>query len=1126
LKRSLLTLSLISMPLALGGLSALSAQTVVADQTSMTFFSQLGGSASSAILNIGSNGGATFFTVTVSSNAPWLKVNNQNFIGGNTPSAVTVTADPTNLPAAVYTGTLSVTGGSGPGSSVAVSFTVSTIGVNPQTVSFAHTLGGILPASQSVSLTGPLTAYTATATTAKGGPWLGLLGNTGLVNTLSGLSPGTLTLGIDPTIVAGLAADTYTGAVTITPTSGPATVPLTVAVVLTVTPTPPVSANPSSLIFNIQVGGTNNITSQTVTISSVPGLALNFVSSVDPNPVGSNWIVLGAAVGVTDINGAAQVTIGVNPNLPPGTYRGKATVVSQGSPSSLDILVTLLISNSPLLNVPAAALNFTYPLGGNVPASQSVTVTATSGTLAYTIVVAGNAPWLSVPTNGTTPTPFAVTINQPGLAGLTPGTYSTTLNITGTGAGNGVQQIPVNLKITNDPNIVASVPSVSFPFQTGKAAPAPVTVNLTSSTGVVLNYTATATATTCGNNWLLLNGAANGTVSAATAGSFQLSVNTAGLLAGICTGNVSVTATTAAGTAAVNSPIAIPVTLFVSNTALLVASPASPLFFTALQGGPSPAIQTINLITTSASDQLTFTAAFATNNNSGNWLPVSTITGTTPTLLQVPVNSSLLSAGVYTGAITITATGATPVANSPLVIPVTLTVSPGTISAPTATLTFNQITGAPAPPAQTIAVTGSPVSLPFTATAGTQQGSGWLTALPPSGNTPGTVTVSVSAAGLSPGVYKGSVTIAALATGSPITVPVVFNVFAAQSIATTPASINFSYTLALAPPPPVNLTVSGSAAGTPFSYTVQTTSGPPNWLVVTPAPTGLTTPATLAVSIVTAGLTAGNFSGSITIASPNVVVPTVVPVSLTVVSVPIPVIGAIANAASFANGPVAPGENIVIFGTGIGPATLVLGHVTNGVVDPSAGNTRVLFDGVAAPVIYASALQTSVMVPYGVAGRTSTNVQVEFLGVQSAAIPFNLLQATPGIYTLNQAGTGPGATLNQDGVTVNGPGTPAAKGSVVSIYMTGEGQTTPVGADGAIIPADGTGLKKPNLAVTATIGGVAATVTYAGSAPGIVSGVMQVNVQIPAGAASGGAVPLVITVGTTPCQSGVTVAVQ
>jgi uncharacterized protein (TIGR03437 family) len=1126
------------MLLALGGLSALSAQTVVADQTSMTFFSQLGGSASSEILNVGSNGVATFFTVTVSSNSPWLTLNNhQNFIGGNTPSAVTVTADPTNLPAAVYTGTLSVTGGTGAGSSVVVLFTVSTIGVIPQTVAFAYTLGGTLPASQSVTLTGPLTSYTATATTAKGGNWLGLLGSTGLVNTLSGLSPGTLTLGINPTIVPGLAADTYTGSVTIVPTSGPATgtatVPLTVAVVLTVSPTPPVSVNPSSLIFNIQVGAANNIASQPVTVSSAPGLALNFVSAVAPNPAGKNWIVLGAASAVTDATGAAQVTIGVDSaNLPPGTFAGKATVVSQGSPSSLDIPITLLISNSPLLNVPTTALNFTFPLGGNVPASQSVTVTATSGVLPYTIAVAGNAPWLSVPANGTTAAPFAVSINQPGLFGLTPGTYSTTLNITGTGAGNGVQQIPVNLKVTNDPGIVASVPSVSFPFQTGKAAPAPVTVNLTSSTGVVLNYTATAATTTCGSNWLLLNGAANGTVSAATTGSFQLSVNTAGLVAGICTGNVSVAATTAAGTAVVNSRIAIPVTLFVSNTALLAVSPASPLFFTALQGGPSPPIQTISLITTSASDQLTFTATFATNNNSGNWLPVPTITGATPTLLQVPVNSSLLSAGVYTGAITITATGANPVANSPLVIPVTLTVSPGTISAPTDTLTFNQVAGGPVPPSQTIAVTASPVSLPFTAIASIfasvplQQGRGWLTALPPAGNTPGTVTVSVSAAGLTPGVYKGAVIIAALAAGSPITVPVVLNVFAAQSISTTPASISFNYTLSQAPPPPVNLAVSGSAAGTPFSYTVQTTSGPLNWLVVTPAPTGLTTPATLAVSIVTAGLTAGNFSGSITIASPNVIAPTVVQVSLAVVAVPIPVIGAIANAASFANGPLAPGENIVIFGTGIGPATLALGQVTKGVVDTSAGNTRVLFDGVAAPVIYASAIQTSVMVPYGVAGRTSTNVQVEFLGVASAAIGFNLVQTTPGIYTLNQAGTGPGATLNQDGITVNGPGKPAAKGSVVSVYMTGEGQTTPGGADGAIIPSDGTGLKKPNLAVTATIGGVAAPVTYAGSAPGIVSGVMQVNVQIPAGAPSGGAVPLVITVGTTPSQSLVTVAVQ
>jgi uncharacterized protein (TIGR03437 family) len=87
--------------------------------------------------------------------------------------------------------------------------------------------------------------------------------------------------------------------------------------------------------------------------------------------------------------------------------------------------------------------------------------------------------------------------------------------------------------------------------------------------------------------------------------------------------------------------------------------------------------------------------------------------------------------------------------------------------------------------------------------------------------------------------------------------------------------------------------------------------------------------------------------------------------------------------------------------------------------------------------------------------------------------------------------------------------------------MTGEGLT--IGnADGAIA----TSLKNPVAAVTATIGGVPATVVYAGTAPGIVNGVMQVNVTVPAGAPSGSAVPIVITVGSAGSQAGVTMAIQ
>jgi uncharacterized protein (TIGR03437 family) len=276
------------------------------------------------------------------------------------------------------------------------------------------------------------------------------------------------------------------------------------------------------------------------------------------------------------------------------------------------------------------------------------------------------------------------------------------------------------------------------------------------------------------------------------------------------------------------------------------------------------------------------------------------------------------------------------------------------------------------------------------------------------------------------------------------------------------------------------------------------------------------------------GLAAGGYTGTITITSPNSLNPVAVNVNLTVTAIPKPVINAIGNAGSYAVGSVSPGENIVIFGTGIGPAELSKsGLINNNTAFPTiTGNTRVLFDGVAAPILYASATQTSVMVPYGVFGRTSTSVVVEFTGVQSNPIQVNVANAVPGIYTLNQAGSGPGAVLNQDGFTVNGANTPEKRGNVISVYMTGEGQTAPPGVDGAIIPPVLSALKNPLLPVTATIGGVTAQVAYAGSAAGLVSGVMQVNIVIPAGAPTGSAVPIVVSVGGTPSQANVTIAVS
>jgi trimeric autotransporter adhesin len=131
----------------------------------------------------------------------------------------------------------------------------------------------------------------------------------------------------------------------------------------------------------------------------------------------------------------------------------------------------------------------------------------------------------------------------------------------------------------------------------------------------------------------------------------------------------------------------------------------------------------------------------------------------------------------------------------------------------------------------------------------------------------------------------------------------------------------------------------------------------------------------------------------------------------------------------------------------------------------------------------------------------------------------------PGIFTANSSGTGAGVILNQNAVS-NSSDNRAAKGSPISMYATGEGQTAPAGSNGVVTPLNGSGLRTPVASVSVTIGGIPCQVLYAGSAPGIVSGIMQVTVLIPPTAPSGPAVPIVLTVGSASSQPNVTLAIQ
>ena len=232
-------------------------------------------------------------------------------------------------------------------------------------------------------------------------------------------------------------------------------------------------------------------------------------------------------------------------------------------------------------------------------------------------------------------------------------------------------------------------------------------------------------------------------------------------------------------------------------------------------------------------------------------------------------------------------------------------------------------------------------------------------------------------------------------------------------------------------------------------------------------------------------------------------------------------ISTIVNGASFLHGPIAPGEIVTIFGANMGPTEQAGPDLEGESISETAGGTRVLFDGLPAPLLFTSANQINTVVPFGVTGPTS-QVQVLYHGNPVATATKTIRPAAPAVFALDGSGGGPGAILNQDG-SVNSESNPAKRGSVVVLFTTGGGVTNPPSQDGLLTvfpyPA-------PNLKVSVTIEGEPAEVIYAGAAPGLVAGVMQINAVVPDAAWVSPFDQVVVTVGDYVSPSAVTVAVQ
>jgi hypothetical protein len=501
-----------------------------------TFTYAVGGTLpASQNLSVTSSGVAIAFTV--STTPSWLSATPTS---GTTGNPVSLSVNPTGLAAGSYSGSVTITapGASNSPQTVGVTLNIAAqpnLVLSPGTLSFTSLAGGSAPATQPVSVTSSGSALSYTISTSAA--WL-------TASPASGTTTGTVNVGVNP---AGLAAGTYTGTVNVT-SAAAGNSPQKVNVTYTVTAgSPSLTLSPSALSFSYQSGGFLPA-SKSVTVSS-NGSALNFTASAS-----AAWLSASPASGTTP----GSLSVSVSPSgLAAGTYTGTVTVTAAGAGNSpQQVAVTLTVSPAtPNLKLSPGAFTFSYKSGGSVPPAQALTVSSTGSALSYTVSSIGS--WLSVsPASGTTTGTVNLSVNPSGLG---VGSYSGSVTITSSGAGNSPQTVGVALNVS-----AAAANLLQASARTVTLQPTPSTQSSTlskslgvSSTGEPVQFTAEA----LGGSWLSVS-PSGGT----TNGEVTLTAAPQGLAKGKYTAQVRLSAP---GLGSIN----VPVTFTVAEDAASSAAP-------------------------------------------------------------------------------------------------------------------------------------------------------------------------------------------------------------------------------------------------------------------------------------------------------------------------------------------------------------------------------------------------------------------------------------------------------------------------------------------------------------------------------------------------------------------------
>ena len=1085
---------------ALGTGAAFGQARILVDGTMLTFKAASGQNPPVQNVVVGSSGAALTLSATSSTTTGgnWLQY---AFDSGTTPANLKVSPQSANLPGGFYQGQVLISASNAANSPLTINITLTvdggsstTLTAAPTVLNFSAQANGVAPPAQLITV-GPAdsnigftVAVSTGVTTAQ---WL-------QVTPVSGTTPQLLSVSVNP---QGLTGGNYAGTVTIQPKaqgSGSASV----VVNLAINTLPALIYTPQSVQFLFQTGTTTLPSIQGLTLSTTSGTLTMSLQATTGN--GVPWLSVGQT---TVIAGTIPVQIPISVSalittFQPGSYSASILIIAPGATTpSVAIPITLQVSTLPLISLGNTPNPFSFRAGFPQPLPQSVQVGVSKGPLGFsaaTVLQPGQT-WLTVtPDSGTLPASLTLTVDA---AGLSSGTYSGQVRVDASGAANTPLAIPISLTVSANGLLVVSPTELDYNFQVGMTAPAPQSLTI-GTTGGNATYSVQTLTNGCGANWISAT-----PISGSAPGVVKVTVNTTGMVApGLCTGRVGLINQNGLQTL-------IPVNLTVSMEPLMNVTPPV-LTFMGPANGAAPAVQTLQLSSTDVNNPL-FYSALASTSNGGNWLSIANAnTGQTPGTLQIVANQGNLISGSYSGVVEIRPTGLPPVR-----VPVTMVVMSNiTLGVAPPSITFSAAAGS-VPGPQLLNVSSQGGAVAFTVSAQSTQN--WLSVTPTAGTTPGQLIVSADPTGLPPATYDGSLTIASNQTSNPaLTVPVRLVVGQAQTLAVTPLSLLFNSTVGDVAPASQMITLTPSAGTVDFKVTAEFTGSVP-WLTLTPS--GGTAPLSLTVTVDPTNLAPAVYGATITI-TPKGLPQVVIPVSYAFAPPPLPSLSAAVNLASLQDGPVAPGEIVVLKGSNTGfSGDLVLAQRNaDGSLPMSIGDTQVLFDTYFAPILSVETNQVTVVVPYEIAGQPSTLIQVKRKSVYSNLLQIPVASAAMGVFTKPVPTGMIGVILNADG-TANSDKNPALVNTVLTVYYTGDGQTNPPTTTNSVYPATGT-QAMPVLPMTATIGGVMAPVSSFGPVPGSFAGLSTAAVTVPA-TLGPGMQPLFMITDASTSQAGVFVYV-